>query len=227
MPTYPYSTKTSRAEGASFTAVFFSAISNGTAEMVEGYDFSSSSSSSSSSKSSQSSQSSASSISSSSSGSSQSSSSSSLSSKSSQSSQSSYPGQVTYQENDPFLGLATVTGYDSGMSSIKIKDSYLGMPVVEIGMYALAPNWFPPYLTSITVPNSVDILDDYSFLDVGAPSPPASVYFEGNAPTSVAPDAFYAASVIVYYHVQYAYDAVHNPTGFTSPTWNDMPTAVY
>ena len=225
MVTYPYNTRTSRAEGASFVASFFSVVANGTAELVEGYDFSSSSSSSFSSQSSQSSQTSQSSASSLSSASSSSYSS---SSRSSLSSLSSFPEQVTYAENDPSTGQAAVIGYYGNISSITIAPTYNGMPVVQIAAYALLQNWWDSvHLFSIIVPSSVTYIDYYAFDGVGTYAPGyANVYFSGNAP-AVDPDAFLGFNGTIYYHSAYAYDPAHNPSGFTTPTWQGHATATW
>jgi len=87
--------------------------------------------------------------------------------------------------------------------------------------------WYSVHLFSIIVPSSVTYIDYYAFDGVGTYAPGyANVYFSGNAP-AVDPDAFLGFNGTIYYHSAYAYDPAHNPSGFTTPTWQGHATATW
>lgn len=167
MTTFPYNTRTSRVEGASITASFFSVAKDGIVELVEGYEFSSSSSQSSSSMSSSMSSMSSSSISSSSNSSSSSSSISSSSSSMSSISSSNSSSSSMSSVSSSSLSSSSISSQSSngmfGLLTFSASTSDDGAYLYVNGINRALVNIFDPSTKSNISINRHDIIRVHNY----------------------------------------------------------------
>jgi hypothetical protein len=108
----------------------------------------------------------------------------------------------------------TITGYTGSGGAVTIPSTINGLPVTSIGNGAF---YGKMNLTSATIPNSVTNIGSLAFYECRNLS---SALFMGNAPL-IGSSVFgsNASGFTVYYF--------NGATGFTAPTWNGYPAAVF